>query len=76
MREVDLQYSEIFDFTKNAFDDGYKILIHNGGTGSGKTYNIMMFLLSVALNNENQVITVVSESRPHLDIGAIRILEN
>ncbi len=76
MREVDLQYSEIFDFTKNAFDDGYKIVIHNGGTGSGKTYNIMMFLLSVALNSENQVITVVSESRPHLDIGAIRILEN
>lgn len=76
MREVDLQYSEIFDFTKNAFDDGCKILIHNGGTGSGKTYNIMMFLLSVALNSENQVITVVSESRPHLDIGAIRILEN
>lgn len=60
--------------TRDAFDAGAEVVIHKGGTGSGKTYQIMMFLIfGVALNNAGQVITVVSESKPHLDIGAIRI---
>jgi len=75
-KTVDIETGTIFDKTQKAFFyDGKKIVIHRGGTGSGKTYDIMLFLLSVALSNDDEVITVVSESRPHLDIGTIRILE-
>lgn len=64
----------IFNKTKAAFNDGKKIVIHRGGTGSGKTYDIVLFLFSIAIKTPDNIITVVSESRPHLDIGAIRIL--
>lgn len=64
----------IFNKTKTAFNDGKKIVIHRGGTGSGKTYDIVLFLFSIAIKTPDNIITVVSESRPHLDIGAIRIL--
>lgn len=75
-KTVDIETGTIFDKTQKAFFyDGKKIVIHRGGTGSGKTYDIMLFLLSVALSNDDEIITVVSESRPHLDIGTIRILE-
>ena len=61
--------------TKQALDEGNKIVIHKGGTGSGKTYDLVQYLIVVALTNQNKIITVVSESKPHLDIGAIRILK-
>ena len=74
---VNLKYGYIFKTTAQAFDSGKKIIIHKGGTGSGKTYDLMIFLIYyVALRHPNWVITVVSESKPHLDIGAIRIMKN
>ncbi len=74
-KETRIKVNSLFTKTFRAFESGKKIVIHKGGTGSGKTYNIMLYLFYVAMSKENQVITVVSESRPHLDIGVIRILE-
>ena len=71
---VRIKTGTIFNKTKAAFNDGKKIVIHRGGTGSGKTYDIVLFLFSIAIKTPDNIITVVSESRPHLDIGAIRIL--
>ena len=76
MSESRMKTGTVFGATKYYFDNGYKVIIHQGGTGSGKTYEIMLFLLTVACNKDNQIITVVSESYPHLEIGAIRILSN
>lgn len=76
MPSYDIGYGEVFEKTINAFESGKKIVIHRGGTGSGKTEDIMIFLIFViALNEQNKIITVVSESRPHLDIGVIRIMK-
>jgi phage terminase large subunit len=72
---MNIETGTIFKMTKKAFEDEKKIVILKGGTGSGKTFDVMLFLLYIALKLKDQVITVVSESRPHLDIGAIRILE-
>ncbi len=75
--EVNVEYGYIYDQTEAAFTSGKKIIIHKGGTGSGKTYDLMIFLIFfVAMRFKNKIITVVSESKPHLDIGAIRILKN
>jgi phage terminase large subunit len=74
--EITIGYGEVFEKTYDAFESGKKISIHMGGTGSGKTEDIMIFLIfDVALKQKNQIITVVSESRPHLDIGVIRIMK-
>lgn len=69
-------YGDVFERTLNAYESGYEVIIHQGGTGSGKTEDIMVFLMfHIALIEKNKVITIVSESRPHLDIGVIRILK-
>ena len=74
MPTTEIPTGKIFRKTKAAFNSGKKVVIHKGGTGSGKTYDVMLYLLSVAMMHKDLVITVVSESRPHLEIGAIRIL--
>ena len=72
----DIGYGEVLEKTVNAYNEGKKIIIHRGGTGSGKTEDIMIFLIFViGLLEYNKIITVVSESRPHLDIGVIRIMK-
>jgi len=76
LNRVEIKTGTIYLKTMKAFQQGKKIVVHKGGTGSGKTFDIMLFLFSVAMNNSGLVITVVSESRPHLDIGSIRILES
>jgi len=76
MTEVDIGYGNVFEKTKEAYDCGKQVIIHRGGTGSGKTEDIIIFLLFViCLTIPDLIITVVSESRPHLEIGTIRILK-
>jgi len=43
-----------------------------GGTAASKTISIILWLIDYAQTHENQVISVVSESFPHLKRGAIR----
>ena len=74
MVKTQINTGTIFNQTKQAFDDGAKVVVHKGGTGSGKTYDNMIYLFSQALIETNTITTVVSESYPHLEIGAIRIL--
>jgi len=78
MARVDVGFGDVLLKTEEAINSGAEVVVHKGGTGSGKTEDIVIYLLfRVALNADikNEVITIVSESRPHLDIGAIRILK-
>lgn len=43
-----------------------------GGTSASKTISILMWLIDYAQSHDNQLISVVSESFPHLKRGAIR----
>lgn len=72
---IDFDGGNILKRTTRAIESGKKIIVHKGGTGSGKTYDLMQFLILTAFQNSNKIITVVSESRPHLEIGTIRILK-
>jgi len=80
-----IQHGTIFEKTIEAFEsidlknkqnkqDKGGCVIHRGGTSSAKTYEIMLYILSQALLIK-QIFTIVSESVPHLDIGAIRYLK-
>lgn len=44
----------------------------SGGTGASKTVSILLILIDYAQFHDNKVISVVSESLPHLKRGAIR----
>lgn len=43
-----------------------------GGTSASKTISILVWIIDYGQSTENQIITVVAESHPHLQLGAIR----
>lgn len=59
---------------------GKRYVIHQGGTGAGKTFSTLQYLLTYAGKYQGSVISVVSETMPHLKRGAMRdmrfIIEN
>jgi len=72
----ELYYSKVYQETGQAYEDGYKIIIHKGGTGSGKSYELMLFLITYFNTfNKNKIITIISESLPHLKIGVMRYMD-
>lgn len=75
VRETTVNHGECFEKILNAYDSGEKIIINKGGTGSGKTFDNIIFLIALASKLKGEVFTVVSESVPHLEIGAIRIFD-
>lgn len=68
------------------FDSGYlyldtrnckaDVLVHQGGTSSGKTYSILQALCDIAISEANRIITVVGQDIPNLKAGSLRDLEN
>ena len=44
----------------------------SGGTGASKTVSIMLWLIDYCQSSKNQLVSVVSESFPHLKRGVIR----
>src|SRR4051795_845091 len=49
-----------------------RLRIIQGGTSASKTFSIMAYLIHTAQTNDNLIISVVSESAPHLRLGAMR----
>ena len=60
--------SKLFYETRQCSND---IIVHQGGSSSGKTYSILQVLFTKAIE-ERVVITVVGESIPNLKAGALR----
>ena len=52
------------------------IVVHQGGTSSGKTYAILQHLATVLCSQYNEVITVVGQDIPNLKVGAYRDFQN
>lgn len=50
----------------------YKIILHQGGTRSGKTYNTVNYLIDSCLQRKGLQVTIVSMNVPHLTKGAIK----
>ncbi|MGP8214398.1 MAG: PBSX family phage terminase large subunit [Bacteroidia bacterium] len=51
---------------------GKRYIIHQGGTGSGKTYSTLQYLVVYALKYPKSRISVVSKDIPHLKRGCLR----
>lgn len=72
-----MRTTKVFDKTSAAYLQHPRYISSCGGTRSGKTFSILQLLYIIALGQERrgdkpQVISVVSESMPHLRRGAIR----
>lgn len=60
----------------NSLTSNKPIVVHQGGTSSGKTYGILQCLFGLGANNEGEVITVIAEDVPNLKSGAYRDAKN
>ncbi len=66
-------------FSKNiaAYNEGKRVIVNKGGTRSSKTFSILQLLYMIAnLSSRPLVISIVSETMPHLKKGCIRDFQN
>lgn len=70
----------LFKVNKRLYDENSdqqaRILVNQGGTSSGKTYCIMQRLITIAVSEPNQIITVAGQDLPNLKVGAMRDTES
>jgi len=70
---LSVEVTPVFQANAEALKSGrYRILCNQGGTRSGKTYNIIILLVILCMNNSGMTVSIISESLPHLKRGAIR----
>ena len=71
--ELKVRTTRLFEETLEAWVDNKRRCLHEGGTSSSKTWTILHFLIWLAQQSEiHLLISVVSESLPHLKRGAMR----
>lgn len=69
----EMNFSIVFERNAEAYYAGKRKIINQGGTSSSKTWSILQLLTLIAIGTENPLlISVMSESVPHLKQGAIR----
>lgn len=66
-----MKTNTVFSKILDAYDKGYRIISSTGGTRSGKTFSALQLLYLLAFNNK-LMISIVSQSVPHLKKGVIR----
>jgi len=70
---VEITGTRIYEENAQAWLDGKRRVLNEGGTASSKTWSILQLLILIAQNTKLPLlISVVSESLPHLKRGAIR----
>jgi phage terminase large subunit len=67
-----IKYTEVFDDNALAFTEGFRYIINQGSARSSKTFSILQLLYKIANKEKARVISVVSQTLPHLKRGAIR----
>lgn len=68
-----MKTTSVFSRNVDAFNSGTRYIVNKGSTRSSKTYSILQLLSMLAENSSKPLlISVVSESMPHLKKGCIR----
>lgn len=71
MRE--LRHTKVYDANNDAWLGGARRALNEGGTASSKTWSILQLLVDIAQSSKHKIlISIVSESLPHLKRGVIR----
>lgn len=58
--------------TLNALEEGWPVIVNEGGARSGKSYGTIQILIQYALYHPKTRISIVSHSLPHIKRGAYR----
>jgi len=71
-----VKVTSVFNSNLRAYNEGKRIIVNKGSTRSSKTWSILQLLLIIAeFSSRQRIISVVSESMPHLKKGCIRDFE-
>lgn len=62
--------------TQRIFNLTKRIRAVAGGTSASKTISIIVWLIDYGQSTKNEIMTVVAESYPHLNLGAMRDFKN
>lgn len=73
--QLQIKASPVFFATKKALDEGWPIIVNEGGSRSGKTYSTVQNLIIISSTTPNIRISICSHSLPHLKRGAYRDFE-
>jgi len=69
---VEITVTKIYEENATAWLGGFRRALNEGGTASSKTWSILQLLILIAQNTKKRLlISVVSETLPHLKKGAI-----
>lgn len=66
------KYTWLYTATLQAIEDGYPLIVHEGGSSSSKTYSAMQVWGSISFSDPGCVITIVGQDVPNLKKGPIR----
>ncbi len=76
-KETKIYGTRILEANFGAYYSGKRRALNEGGTSSSKTYSILQILIIIARSSRTQkLISIVSESLPHLKRGCIRDFMN
>lgn len=71
-----MKLTSVFNRNIKAYNDKVRIIVNKGSTRSSKTWSILQALYMIAESSANsRLISIVSESMPHLKKGCIRDFE-
>lgn len=68
---IKIQRTKVLVESRKAHEAGARVIANRGGTRSGKTYSLLVYLLQYAFIH-NTEIDIVSESFPHLKRGVMQ----
>jgi len=66
-----VKVTPVFYANKKAFDEGWPVIVNEGGSRSSKSYSIIQLLISIACTKPTRI-TVCSHSLPHVKKGVYR----
>lgn len=69
--------TSVFSRNLSAYNQGLRVIVNKGSTRSSKTWSTLQLLYTIAsLSKTPRLISIVSESMPHLKKGCMRDFEN
>lgn len=72
-----MKVTSVFSRNLEAYNSGKRVIVNKGSTRSSKTWSTLQLLYIIAeLSTTSRLISIVSESMPHLKKGCIRDFEN
>jgi phage terminase large subunit len=70
-----MKCTEVFNRNISAFNSGVRRIVNQGGTSSSKSFSILQLLILIAHKRQGVLISVVSETMPHLKRGVMKDFE-